>query len=226
MLDDMAENINTKEYWDRRFAAGDWERRHGRWQTASFAEAQVPLLNLGRDFHGTLLDFGCGLGDAIPVYRRAFPRARLIGTDISAEAIRKCEQRYGATATFIQGDHTVVPNVDVIVASNVFEHLSNDKAIAAALLRRCRSLYVVVPYREWPLFDEHINTYDETSFDHLNVVERRIFKSKGWTEYGLSLLINVYARNIGRMLWGKPPRRRSMQIMFRIVRTDQDTPNA
>ena len=222
----MAENINTKEYWDRRFGAGDWERRHGRWQTTSFAEAQVPLLGLARDFEGTLLDFGCGLGDAIPVYRRAYPRATLIGMDISAEAIRKCEERYEATATFLQGDHSVVPNVDVIVASNVFEHLSMDKDVAATLVKRCRHLYIVVPYKEWPLCDEHINTYDETSFDYLNVVGRQIFRSRGWTEYGLSLLVNIYLRNIGRRLLGKAPRKRAMQIMFHIVRPDSDTPNA
>jgi cyclopropane fatty-acyl-phospholipid synthase-like methyltransferase len=81
-------NINTKKYWDNRFEQ-NWEKQNGRLQTQSFAESQMTLLELSSDFSGTILDFGCGLGDAMPVYKRSFPKAKLIGVDISSVGIKK-----------------------------------------------------------------------------------------------------------------------------------------
>ncbi|MDX8412753.1 MAG: hypothetical protein R8J85_01570 [Mariprofundales bacterium] len=77
----MDENINTKAYWDDRFSSGDWEEKRGRWQTESFAKGQIEHLKISSDFKGTILDFGCGLGDAMPIYRQSFPLAKLIGMD-------------------------------------------------------------------------------------------------------------------------------------------------
>jgi hypothetical protein len=49
----MTENVNTQDYWDQRFASGDWEAKKGRWQTESFARGQMKLIRLGDDFEGT-----------------------------------------------------------------------------------------------------------------------------------------------------------------------------
>ena len=64
------ENINTKEYWEKRFSTGDWEKSKGKTQTEDFAKSQVKYLNISKNFSGTILDFGCGLGDAFPVYKK------------------------------------------------------------------------------------------------------------------------------------------------------------
>ncbi|MCW5558497.1 MAG: hypothetical protein KIT22_11790, partial [Verrucomicrobiae bacterium] len=93
-------NINTREYWDARFASGDWELKDGRSQTAGFARAQIPRFGIPDDFAGTLVDFGCGLGDSFPLYRRQFPRARLVGVEISESAVASCQSRYGGLAEF------------------------------------------------------------------------------------------------------------------------------
>jgi len=87
-------NINTKSYWNNRFAYGDWEQKRGRNQTKQFAVSQIPKLNIPENFSGTILDFGCGLGDAFSIYRKAYPKATLIGLDISKEAINKCKETY------------------------------------------------------------------------------------------------------------------------------------
>ena len=71
-------NINTKQYWDNRFTH-NWEKWNGRLQTRYFAEDQAPYLELPPNFDGIILDFGCGLGDAMPIYRKNFPKAKLIG---------------------------------------------------------------------------------------------------------------------------------------------------
>ncbi|MEA3467600.1 MAG: class I SAM-dependent methyltransferase [Thermodesulfobacteriota bacterium] len=71
------------------------------WQTESFAKGQVEFLKILSDFVGTLVDFGCGLGDAMPIHKKKFPYAKLIGIDISQSAIDKCLVKYDEIATFI-----------------------------------------------------------------------------------------------------------------------------
>lgn len=213
----MSANINTREYWDARFASGDWEKKQGRSQTAGFARAQIARFGISPDFSGTLLDFGCGLGDSFPVYRRQYPKARLIGVEISAAAVASCTAKYGGLAEFIAGDHRAVPEADVIVSSNVFEHLTDDLAIARTLLSRCRDLYITVPYREaLPLLHEHVNQYDESHFAALGPSTTQVFPCEGWSEYGWPLWYSIRLKNLGRLLMGRPLRHRNLQIMFRL----------
>jgi len=212
----MNNNINTKEYWEERFSSGDWEEKGGRWQTKSFAKGQVSHLKIPRDFAGAIVDFGCGLGDAAQVYKKAFPGAELVGVDISQAAIDMCRKRYGSMATFIQGDYQAVPCADVIIASNVLEHLSGDVEIARNLMLRCDSLYIIVPYKEWPLSPEHVNTYDENYYSILGAYDWQIFTCKGWSQRGLELWYHVYFKNIHRLLSGGQACRRGMQIMFHL----------
>lgn len=208
-------NMNTKEYWEQRFSSGDWEDRRGRKQTADFARAQVPRFGLPKDFSGKLLDFGCGLGDAIPVYREAFLDARLQGLDISVSAIEQCRHLYGRIATFSAGTHLDVGKVDVIVASNVFEHLDDDLGVAKCLLEKCKLLIITVPYNEDPLCNEHVRAYDEHYFDSLGRVEHCIFLSKGWSEYGRNLWrLNV--ENAWNRVLSRPTKLRRSQVMFKI----------
>ena len=210
----MQNNINTQEYWEQRFSSGDWEANRGRWQTASFARGHLPYLGIPRNFAGVMLDFGCGLGDAMPIYRESFPKARLMGVDISPRAIELCQQKYGNMATFMQGDFRVVPPVDIIIASNVLEHLSQDRAVVRTLLSRCKDLYIIVPYKEWPLYPEHVNTYDENYFPGLSDYEWKVFPCEGWSSYGRHLWYEIRIKNIVRYLLGRQLLRRAMQIMF------------
>jgi hypothetical protein len=211
--------VNSKEHWDSRFASGDWLAKGGRAQTRAFAEAQVRLLPLSRDFNGTLLDFGCGLGDAMPVYRRVWPLARLVGVDFSPASISQCRSDYGHVADFICGSHLDVPSADVIIASNVVEHLSNDLVVVATLRERCNDLFVVVPYRERLVpGGEHVNAYDRTSFRELGPCHSKVFLSQGWSQYGRDLWVNVYLKNLVRPLLGRPLGRRHRQIAFHFRR--------
>mgnify|MGYP000956198748 CR=1 FL=1 len=212
----MSLSTNSREYWDYRFASGDWEQCQGRWQTTSFAEKQVQLLRLPSSFDGTLLDFGCGLGDALTVYRKHFPSARLIGIDISAAAISQCRKKYGHIATFSSGGYDSVPQSDVIVASNVIEHIKEERLTVEALLSKCTELYVFVPYMENPLCSEHVNYYDDTSFAYFKTLEVKSYYSRGWTQYGRGLWIDTYLKNLLRPFLGKPLVRRRKQIMFRM----------
>lgn len=205
-------NINTKAYWEKRFQ-NDWEKRNGRKQTENFAKSQSKYFKFDSSFNGVILDFGCGLGDAMPVYKEFFPKAKLIGIDISTIAIAKCKEKYGDIAEFLAGDITIIPEVDIIIASNVLEHLDNDIEIAKKLLKNCNQLYVTVPYKEHPLSTEHINYYDEDYFSMIGSSESRIFYSAGWTEYG-ARLIKLRIMNLLRLFFRQPLKKRSQQIMF------------
>lgn len=214
----MAPNVNTQAYWNQRFASGDWEEKQGRWQTRCFAKGQLPHLKIEKGFAGTLLDFGCGLGDAMPVYREQYPQANLVGIDISSAAVEKCRKMYGALAEFRQGGVEAIPDgVDVIIASNVLEHLDDDLAVVRTLLAKCSALYVVVPYREQPLFGEHVRSYDKNRFSAFAPCERRVFACRGWSAYGRELWVHTYAKNVFRFLRGRPLRRRNRQILFRFM---------
>lgn len=208
------ENVNSAEYWNHRFGTGDWARLGGFHQSRWFAEAQVRHYGMDKAFAGTLCDFGCGAGDAFPVYRREFPSARLVGVDFAADGIDLAKQRYGELAEFICGDITRVPVVDVIVCSNVIEHIEDDVALARQLLERCARLLVVVPYRERDLISEHLRSYDEHSFDALSPLRHKIFTTKGWSEYGLELYWDIYAKNLPRALLRRSLRERKRQILF------------
>lgn len=210
------QNKNSNDYWNERFGTGDWEAKGGFRQSFLFAESQVPVFGLPRDFKGQICDFGCGAGDAFPVYRRYFPNAKLVGVDFSEEAINLCRKRFGEIAEFICGDECVVPISDVIICSNVFEHLTDDLSVARNLIKKCRELFIIVPYREWPLSDEHLREYNERSFKELQPIKTLVFLAKGWSYYGKEFLKQILFRNIIRFFSGKPCIRQRKQILFKI----------
>ncbi len=208
-------NVNTKDYWDNRFSSGDWENKKGRYQTKSFALGYIKYLPISKDFTGTIMDFGCALGDSIPCYHNAFPLASLKGMDISSSAVDMCREKYGEIAEFYQGECADVPSVDIIIASNVFEHLSNDQVIAESLLKKCKQLIVIVPYRENLQYNsEHINTYTMTSFPKLNKSQVVVYSCHGWSYYGLTYIKQILIKNIIRPFIGKKILRQPKQIMY------------
>lgn len=210
----MDRNVNSVDYWNHRFASGDWAQHGGFSQTRQFAEAQIPLLDLPRSFSGRLCDFGCGAGDAIPVYRQAFPSAELIGIDFSHDAIRLCEERYGDIAQFRCCGAGDVPRVEAIICSNVLEHIDNDEAVLDALLARCEKAFVIVPYKERELCSEHVRTYEDDAFSQFSPVRTVVFQSKGWSAFGWDLYVEIRLKNVFRWLLGRKLRYQNKQILF------------
>lgn len=211
------QNINTRDYWDDRFGSGDWEAKGGFSQTRAFAEAQVRRIDLPRDFAGTICDFGCGAGDAFPVYHRKWPKAKLVGVDFSGPAVDLCTKRHGTIARFLQGDYSVVPQCDVIIASNVLEHLDDDKRIAQELKKRCGTLHITVPYREkLKPGGDHVNSYSDDTFDYLGQVERKVFIARGWSTLGWVFVREFILKNPLRSLLRRPVAKQKYQIMFSI----------
>lgn len=167
-------NIKTKHYWDTKFITEAWHKGQEQ-QTTEYAKANVEQIAISADFSGAIIDFGCALGDAIPIYAQAFPRAKIVGIDISKVAIAKCKKKYGAIADFVCGEYTSIPFAEVIITSHVMEHIPHDKRIVRELIKKCNDLFVVVPYKEHPLYFEHVNYYDDFYYDDLLVAEKKVF---------------------------------------------------
>ncbi|MBU2494634.1 MAG: class I SAM-dependent methyltransferase [Bacteroidetes bacterium] len=211
----MNKNINTKEYWEYRFKSGDWENKCGTEQTRLFTLSQLEHLEIPTEFNGTILDFGCASGEALEILHDRFPNAKLIGVDLSENAIQTAKKNYGAIAEFFSGDESIVPDSDIIISSNVFEHLSEYYKIARKLLEKCKVLYIIVPYKEVIVpGDEHVNSFSEYTFSKFQNVKTKVFNSRGWTQYGFKLLFEIYLKNIIKFILNKPTRKRSKQIMF------------
>lgn len=208
-------NVNTRNYWDQRYGQGDWERAGGYSQTRQFAQAFVPLVELDASFRGTICDFGCGAGDAMPVFRGAFPDARLVGIDFSKEAVDLARRRFGDIAEFVCGGVAETPGADIIVASNVMEHLSDDEAVVEDLLARCDAAYVIVPYRERiDSFAEHVRSYDRRSYSRLRPRRVQVVAVDGWSQQGKDLWLHIHLKNIARLCLGRATRRRSLQVLY------------
>jgi SAM-dependent methyltransferase len=207
---------NTKEYWEHRFSSGDWEGKEGFKQTRNHAITQVPHMNICSSFKGTIIDFGCGAGDAFPVYRQTWQHARLIGVDISPSAIQLCKDKFNDIATFICGDIDVLKYADVIICSHILEHLDDDYEIVKELLRKCDKLIIIVPFREFPLYCEHVRSYDRDYFQEFKVKRIKIFHKEpfSWSRFIKNAKISV--KNIIRHMKRENIHSRRLQILYEI----------
>lgn len=95
-----------------------------------FAQGKVDfmvkiLAGTGSDPH-SVLDFGCGIGGTLPSLSRAFPRAQLLGTDVS-EASLKVASSLDTGADLRLAQDNRIPaadsSVQVAIAACVFHHI-------------------------------------------------------------------------------------------------------
>lgn len=163
--------VNSQHYWDARFAT-NWEPLGGRLQTALFACGFVAQRFEFDPYPKTILDYGCGSGDSIPVLAAGFPGSELSYFDFSSVAMRKAAMEYGAYASPHEADQN--DQYDLVYCSNVIEHIENMDSFVEHLVGLARR-YVIVqaPYderhadgsklsRQRPI-SEHVNTLDEES---------------------------------------------------------------
>lgn len=168
-------------------------------------------LPINTNFSGSILDFGCALGDAIPIYSKTFPNAKLSGYDISETAVAICRTRYGNLADFYGRDtlKDITP-INVIIASHVMEHLTDDRLIVAELLDRCNDLFVFVPYMENPLYIEHVNYYDENYYNGLPVVK----KTRFIVEFDVPIPLIIYLKSFLKLKFKLKNKFSKQIIMF------------
>jgi SAM-dependent methyltransferase len=170
-------NPNTRQYSEDSFSPGGrWERNSGRNQTRLFAECFHRHINVPFAGAFSVLDMGCALGDALPIWKKYYPKSELYGADVAQIAVDRCTEIYGDIAHFFRASFEEIDqNWDVIYCSNVLEHFEQHVEIAEMLLNHCKILYVMTPYLELdngkrltsPNESFHVATLDKTSFSPL-----------------------------------------------------------
>src|SRR5712692_4187317 len=101
------------------------------WLTAS-------LHRLGEQ-PATIMDYGCGIGSATPVFFELLHVTSVVGTDISQHSLAMARRAYGSErARFCLFDH-YQPNasLDLVYCNGVFHHIPpQDRAAAVAYVAR------------------------------------------------------------------------------------------
>lgn len=206
MNNNCSENINSEEYWDKRFKSGDWDAAEGREQSLFFytlATANLPEW-LREDVVKNSLsvcDLGCAEGEGTDALSRYFGGLSVTGTDISSEALKTARKRYPA-CSFVHGDiSSLEGEYDLIFSSNTFEHFENADVLIKNTMKHCKKYMVLLlPFREFNRIDEHFFTFDFGSFpfecEEMRVVffketDCRFLEGSRW--HGSEILI-VYQR--------------------------------
>lgn len=102
-----------------------------------------------------ILDFGCGVGNAVPWFRTYLPDAALTALDISRRSLEVAESRFPGQATFVPFDGRRLPfpdaSFDVVFTACVFHHIAaEDHHPLLSEIRRC-----LVPGGRFVLFEHN-----------------------------------------------------------------------
>ena len=129
---------------------------------------------ISRSSSPQILDYGCGTGGNSPAYAQL---GSVVGVEPDPTAVRLAFQR--GWARYCRGAGTELPFkdavFDVVMASDVLEHIQNDVAAAGEIARVLRpggTAIITVPAHPW-LFSEHdaalhhCRRYSKTSFRDL-----------------------------------------------------------
>jgi SAM-dependent methyltransferase len=102
---------------------------------AYFAQYKVDLVRKHTQGEvARVLEFGCGIGRNIPFLQKAFPAAKIVGTDISVAGLEFAKRAY-PDVEFIPEDDTTEGKsglFDIIFVAGVFHHVPKDQRASVA----------------------------------------------------------------------------------------------
>lgn len=97
----------------------------------------------------TVIDCACGTGYGSFILAQNHPTKRILGIDISAEAVGYAEGRYKAqNLSFQVGDIHDLPNADTIVSLETIEHIRDWEDAFQALFPRCSLVIFSTPWKQ------------------------------------------------------------------------------
>jgi hypothetical protein len=193
-------NPNTRRTYEDEYREGGlYDQQRGSHQTRLFARYFHGHFTIPYSGNFTVLDMGCALGDALPVWKQSYPQARLYGCDVAPSAIRRANGQFGQLAHFFVGGFEELDTpYDIIYCSNVLEHFEQYQLIAAHLIKYCKILYILTPFNELRQRSPmrlregafHVASFYQDSFDFLSEkglassVSTKVFRCPGawsWT---------------------------------------------
>jgi SAM-dependent methyltransferase len=99
--------------------------------------AEYKIVDLARDLRkrhaacDRIIDFGCGIGNSIPYFRKHFPKASLSYADVSAHSLQKSRERFPGNETFLLIEGNRIPletaSQDVVFSACVFHHIAHEE---------------------------------------------------------------------------------------------------
>lgn len=143
-----------------------------------------------------ILDFGSGVGNAIPYFHKYFPSCKLVCTDVSERSLLLSQERYPQMAQYALFNGTALPfaneTFDVIFSACVFHHIEQGSHCdLLAELRRilaANGLLVIFEHNPWnPLTVHAVNTcpFDENAVLLKPRLFAETFSSAGLTPLGV-----------------------------------------
>ncbi|WP_315780999.1 MULTISPECIES: class I SAM-dependent methyltransferase [unclassified Bradyrhizobium] len=105
---------------------------------AYFAEYKIRLLEQITDRDrlqvSQICDFGAGIGNSIPFFRRYFPEATLISSDVSERSLALARQRHPGSGETLLIENDRIPcesdRFDVVFSACVFHHIPHEEHVA------------------------------------------------------------------------------------------------
>lgn len=80
--------------------------------------------------HAAILDFGSGIGNSVPFFRKYFPNSQLTCADVSARSIEFAQKRFPGKEQYVLVDDEVpVPTAsqDIVFSACVFHHIPHEQ---------------------------------------------------------------------------------------------------
>jgi trans-aconitate methyltransferase len=167
-------NPNTRSYWDKRLSGfGDY------WRDENYHQV-LDLFPKEDSF--TLLDIGCAIGDGCELLQKAFPQAKITGSDISSAGIAKARARKSPVNYFVLDVLTdeIEGMYDYVLIVETLEHFDNPYPVIEKCLKHARrALIVSVPYNQELgnmrlEYSEHRFSFNERTFERYNCRVARV----------------------------------------------------
>lgn len=151
-----------------------WEGNDGPGQCRYFA--RLALDHLPVPLHRELarcnvfVDWGCATGEGTAELKAEFPRARVVGVDVSEARVRTASQRHESCSFRLLAEplemRTWAERPDVVFTSNTLEHVEDPRSAMRQLVEAARRYVVIlVPWMEsLPRVPDHVYTFSEADF--------------------------------------------------------------
>jgi hypothetical protein len=111
-----------------------WDVEHSIWK----ANEIYKLLAKNNVYLKKIVEIGCGAGGILDQLSKIYPEARLVGFDISPQAIRLSQGFSSDRVKFVTGDFLNYPNenFDLTICADVFEHVDDYMGFLRKLSQR------------------------------------------------------------------------------------------
>lgn len=159
-------NPNTSHYWNTLYA------KEGISPTRNYEKLHDKIIELC-PFESKILDVGCGVGILLSKLKSE-NGCEVYGIDFSKNAVEFCKGN-GVNAIVSELPNVPYPDemFDVVICSEVLEHLSKPEKTIEQILRvlKAKGIFIItVPYKEDNVVDkhiEHVHTFDKTFFEKI-----------------------------------------------------------